>query len=111
ADVSQQPPFEPPAAEVRPEAEPANAGLVAPALARPAPLLAAAHDPAADYAAQLQPEAGVPLVDGAPASVAAPVAAQRINTLFGIGAVILLVVTVVVVILLAIFVINLLANR
>jgi hypothetical protein len=67
-----------------------------------------ARDPTADYADGLRPGAGVPFVEGPAASVVAPVEAQRINTFFGVGAVLLLVLTIVVVILLAIFVISLL---
>lgn len=103
---------EPSLAATKPTAaETASVGLAAPAIEHPAPVVAAAHDPAADLARQLQPVEVAPLVGGAPLSVAEPVAAQRINTLFGIGALILLVATVVVVVLLAVFVINLLVTR
>ena len=88
-----------------PEPEPAPVAVAPPALMAPA------HDPAADYAADLQPGGGRPLVTGAPVSVQEPIAAPALNTLFGIGAVILLVVTVIVVLLLAVFVFSLLGGR
>ena len=76
-----------------------------------APEPVVAREPAADYAANLTPTDEERAASVPSASVGAPVEAQKINVLFGIGAVVLLVVTVVVVVLLAIFVLNMLALR
>jgi hypothetical protein len=107
--------LEPPAAIAEPIEREALAPLVgAEALSPTGPAEAATpavRDPAADYAEGLKAGAGSQLVAGPPMSVDAPLPAQRMNTFFGVGAVILLILTVIVVILLAIFVINLLKPR
>lgn len=89
--------------------------IAIPPPAVPTPVVDPVHTFAAASAAEaapaLVPGAGVPLVSDKPSSVHVGVQASRVNTYFGVGAVVLLVITVIVVVLLAILVISIVHAR
>ena len=99
-----------------PDTEPLPATEIAPMAPPVTPVemalaAATAPEPEAEAEAALAPGAGAPLVSGPPSSVSGPVQAAKVNTVFGVAAVVLLVITVIVVILLAILVFSIVRPR